>query len=1011
MTREKSAGLVRIDDIDVRIVRGEARFGAPALSLGSPTNVTAATPVFLPMFDGWIAGSELRVELEGRVAAVPGDRVELALVIDGATVGAPFEVKAASEGTTAFSVELVAPVGPMRGSIGKQLSLAVAVSLPSAPAAPPRILGLTLLTLVPIAEPGPLVQSMELLDVTDAELYGGAARRSFDLQNPEEGFWKSSGRALLRLSVGWSGPEGKAYALDKRVERLTHAFSRALPAASQAARSRDEKALPLVEEIRARQAASSAAHLPSGVTAQTGTWTEWVFDTGHADLGAIPVEGANIALDPEGTHAVTFKRVEDGKEIEAKAKLVWRSALSVRLRDPRPLLKTFQRLSAVGIDFGTSATVAALVQRGYRALLQLGRPTDVPARPKPTVGVTADALLKGELPSDQKRPGPSRSGGIDETVRAAENPVVLLVDDHEKLWAEMGKEGRFPHLVRVLRGSHAARSLRAEAPNSVVGELKALPDRVVGNDESPQLRDREKQRDFLLDESRVRALVRAYAYFLGRAINRPGQDIYLHYVLTHPSKSDAKSRALVDEEVRKGLLLSLPEDVPAEELRVEYVASEAEAFAVEVCPELCAHPDVAPIVERLGELRFVVFDLGGGTLDVACGRFRPATEAEQSAHGSSTVIETLQVNGQPDLGGEILTHELAWLVHQHDAVLPEMEEKEVPMMRPVTVPVNHLARRPELYKRGLAARQNWQRLDRSLGLERVKFGPDESMTRAPGLLLARIDGTETAVDAFGGDLSNVEETLRAHLVSRIKEGTKLLASTLASAPQFLKKEGEAGAKAPTLMEQGVLVLLAGNSSRSAFVGQAVAEELGLVAPGEPFEAWRPEGGGGTLQGIVLYETPPRMERGVSIVGVTPKTAVALGALKLANHEVHLVRATQGFGYFLGDLRGFPPKFTAIVPMGAPSGKANEPGPHLFDFGRWDTKMPLRVAREYVAGKMTSNDPRVFLVPTGLPTGEVGRLFVAVTAPDEVVLCLDRSADGKPAVDPIIVELNLAKALR
>jgi hypothetical protein len=154
-----------------------------------------------------------------------------------------------------------------------------------------------------------------------------------------------------------------------------------------------------------------------------------------------------------------------------------------------------------------------------------------------------------------------------------------------------------------------------------------------------------------------------------------------------------------------------------------------------------------------------------------------------------------------------------------------------------------------------------------------------------------------------------------------------------------------------------------------------------------------------------------MERGVSIVGVTPKTAVALGALKLANHEVHLVRATQGFGYFLGDLRGFPPKFSAIVPMGAPSGNASEPGPHMFDFGRWDTKMPLRVAREYVPGKMTSNDPRVFLVPTGLPVGAVGRLFVAVTAPDEVVLCLDRSTDGKPAEEPIIVELNLAKALR
>jgi hypothetical protein len=339
------------------------------------------------------------------------------------------------------------------------------------------------------------------------------------------------------------------------------------------------------------------------------------------------------------------------------------------------------------------------------------------------------------------------------------------------------------------------------------------------------------------------------------------------------------------------------------------------------------------------------------------------------------------------------------------------------------VPINHLARRPELYKRGLAARQNWLRMDSALGLERVKFGPAESPRPAPGLSLSRLDGTDATVDALafrgsggsdGGELPRVAERLRAHLLARIKEGTKLLASTIASA----KWPGDAADGARSLMERGILVLLAGNSSRSAFVAQAVAEELGLAKPGEPFEPWRPEGSGAPLRGVLLVETPARMERGVSVVGVTPKTAVALGALKLANNEVHLVRATQGFGYFLGDLRGFPPKFTAIVPMGAPSGSPNEPGPHVFDFGRWDTKTALRVSREYVAGKMTSNDPRVFLVPTGLPPGHVGRLYVAVVAPDEIVLCLDRSppapADGAapgPALEPLVSELNLAKALR
>ncbi|MBK6514062.1 MAG: hypothetical protein IPM79_31280 [Polyangiaceae bacterium] len=944
-SRPRGARL-RIDEIDLRVVRGSAEgargSGAIAIVAGHP--VTAATQVVLPAFDGWLGVAEVVLRLEGHTAATFDLRMHL-----GGARGAVARVgEGSGDGPVPFHVELRAPLSELTALLGETTSLSI-VAQPVGSTAAARTVALVDLTLQRVEGSGPHLASIELSDITDAELYGASERRSFDLQNPEEGFWRGSGKALLRLTLTWASPEGSGWRLERRLERLSHALA----------------AHGALQEDAAQRRARAAV-----------TETELVFDTGHADLGAIPEEGKDVLLAPEGAQALEFKLPGDAPDLRGgRARLLWSAPLAVRVRDPRPHLKTFQRLSAVGIDFGTSSTVAALVQRGYRSLLQLGRP-------------------------------PEDGAHQDESARAAENPAVLLVEDHEQLWAQMETEARFPYLARVVRGSHAALAAQAEAPNSVVGQLKLLPERVLGLDASPQLRDRAKQHDFLLDEARVRALVRAYAYLLGRAINRPGQDVFLHYVLTHPSKGDAKIRALLDEEVKKGLQLALPEDIPASELRVEAVASEAEAFAVEVCPELCAHPDVAPLVERHGELRFVVFDLGGGTLDVACGRFRPATEEEQSAHGSSTVIETLQVNGQPDLGGDVLTHELAWLVHQHPSVLPEMEAKDVPMMRPVTVPVNHLARKPELYKRGLAARQNWLRIERALRLERVKYGPAEAPHPAAGLALSRIDGTETTVDALGGDLSAVAASLRAHLMARIHEGTTLLESTMASA----KWPNEAVEPQGSLLDRGILVLLAGNSSRSAFVAQAVAEELGLAKPGEAFEPWRPDSARAPLSGVVLWETPARTERGVTIVGVTPKTAVALGALKLANHEVHLVRATQGFGYFLGDLRGFPPKFAAIVPMGAPSGKPGEPGPHMFDFGRWDTKMPLRVSREYLPGKMTSNDPRVFLVPTGLPPGQVGRLYVAVVAPDEIVLCLDRAGSGDGA-EPLVAPLSLTKALR
>jgi hypothetical protein len=426
-------------------------------------------------------------------------------------------------------------------------------------------------------------------------------------------------------------------------------------------------------------------------------------------------------------------------------------------------------------------------------------------------------------------------------------------------------------------------------------------------------------------------------------------------------------------------------------------ASEPEAFAAEVCPELAAHPALEPLIARFGELRFAVFDFGGGTLDIACGRFRPATEAEQNEFGSSTVIETLQVSGDDHLGGDYLTHELTWLTHQHGPFLPEMEEKEVPMVRPQTVPANNLANKPHLYKRSLAGRQNRSRFERELGLEEVKFGPTREPRRVTELAAARLDGSEVGLTSLATDLPGLHAKLNDHLGARIRDGVKLMKNMLAITP-YDAAPGDAG-KPGDFRDQGVVILLAGNSSRSEFVERALAEELGIP----DLTVWRPGDDPKAFSHVVRWETPERTERGATIVGVTPKTAVALGALKIANHEVHLVRRSQGFSYFLGDLRGFPPKFTAILPMGAPPGDPAVFGPHYVDFGRWDSKTPLRATREYLAGKMTSSDPRISLVPTGLPPGIVGRLYVCVVTPEEVALMLQRDDQ-----DPICVMLNLQK---
>lgn len=902
----------RIDELSL-VIRRSTPNGV-RMEIRPPKAVTAAQGYVLPVFEGWVPGAELVV----RAAGLCHEPFAAALELGGAALGSPVQATLGQGSPLApFSFEIAVPLRSVAPHVGAPLALRAVLTPPG------RAALLFTLTLVSIPGHGPHIASLDLLESTDSVLFDAPERRLFDLQNPEEGLWVGTGKWRLRLFADWARNEGDAYAVEARPSQITHRWQRA------------NDSTDVVFEDATRRAGGRR------------TYAELHLDSSHPEILPVPQEGKDLPLDLTVEHALTFG--------EHAAVCAWHAALPIRLRDPAPLLKSFQRLSAVGIDFGTTATVAALYQKGYRSLMRLGSSSS-------------------------------------EAAKSAENPTYLLVEDHERLWVEMDRQAaasRFPNLLRVVRGSHAAYEAMADVPSAVVGELKSLPERVINLDQSPQLRDRERQRDFLLDEARVRVLVRTYAYLLGRAINRPGQDVYLHYWLTHPAKFDERAKRLLEEEIKNGLLLSIPQGIAAEEVTVAMSASEPEAFAAEVCPELAAHPALEPLITKFGEMRFAVFDFGGGTLDVACGRFRPATEEEQEARGSATVIETLQVSGDDHLGGDYLTHELVWLTHQHDRHLPEMEEKEVPMMRPQTIPPNNLANKPHLYKRSLSARQNRVRFERELGLEAVKFGPGHEPRRVEELPAARLDGSEVRLTSLKTDLPGLHAKLTEHLAGRIRDGVKRMKSMLAVTPWG--SDGD-------WREQGVVILLAGNSSRSEFVERALAEELGI--PG--LKVWRPDSPE-PFQQVVLYETPARVERGATIVGVTPKTAVALGALKIANHEVHLVRRTQGFSYFLGDLRGFPPKFQALIPMGAQAADPSVFGPHYVDMGRWDAKMPLRVCREYVPNKMTSNDPRISMIPTGLPSGAVGRLYVCVVTPDEVALCLQREGQ-----EPLLSTVNLAK---
>src|SRR5262245_4942562 len=122
-----SAGArLRIDDIDLCLRRA----GTGRLGVIPDGNVTAAAPVVLPAFLGWIQGGALELTLRGRAT----EAVEHGLDVSGAAHGTPLRVTPRSTpasqddgGAGEFDATLSAPLAALRSALGQPLSLGVLV--------------------------------------------------------------------------------------------------------------------------------------------------------------------------------------------------------------------------------------------------------------------------------------------------------------------------------------------------------------------------------------------------------------------------------------------------------------------------------------------------------------------------------------------------------------------------------------------------------------------------------------------------------------------------------------------------------------------------------------------------------------------------------------------------------------------------------------------------------------------------------------------------------------------
>lgn len=308
----------------------------------------------------------------------------------------------------------------------------------------------------------------------------------------------------------------------------------------------------------------------------------------------------------------------------------------VYARNPRDDIK---KGSLVAIDFGTSSTVV------------VKKDTDVPDPVQISVG--------REL------------NGVDDP----ENPTLLLINNYKDfIYSYYSKDYRPNTSWSDLMVSHAVKDrlkeMGEEEFKSTVSHIKQW----AAESESrlsikPKDIDEPKQIETLvklLKEKDVEDFnpIEIYAYFLGMYINnRQNQHgIYLDYQLSYPATYDTDVKKAIVESFYKGIRKSIPAEIKDEEIHVNADFTEPEAYAITAMERYGFMP------KEGNPVKYGIFDFGGGTCDFAYGYWSKL----DGSNGQEWRIETADVGGQEDLGGEKLLDGMAYNVFTNAKNLPKM---------------------------------------------------------------------------------------------------------------------------------------------------------------------------------------------------------------------------------------------------------------------------------------------------------------------------------------------------
>ncbi len=457
-------------------------------------------------------------------------------------------------------------------------------------------------------------------------------------------------------------------------------------------------------------------------------------------------------------------------------------------RDPK---KDIVKNGLVGIDFGTSSTVAVFFKNNQVMPIKIG----------------SGALNKGFNPKDYENPSVMEFRDIG-----------IFLQDYKS------QKGRPKTKWEDLTISHTAKNRLLDESESqdyytFFGELKQW---AGDREQKVTLKDKQNKTMelpiFLNLKDDEFNPIEIYAYYLGLYINNQRNGIYLKYLLSFPVLFEKSIKDKILKSFEAGIRKSLPKSLYSDKLELKEGASEPAAFALSALTEYQKEHDLEPTEDS--SIYYGVFDFGGGTTDFDFGEYRyPTVDEEECGH--QYVLEHFGNGGDRYLGGENILELLAFETFKDN--MEKLREAKITFTKPADR--NLFLGHEGLIEDSQEARINTRLLKEELRELWERREGYESKFNKGKINLKLFDKLGNKKTNF--ELAVNQEKLDEIIQDRIEEGVKGFFISLRNA--FEDRDDR----------KIINIFLSGNSSKSVVLKEIFAQYIKENESGRKFKLFEP----------------------------------------------------------------------------------------------------------------------------------------------------------------------------